>query len=97
MSARSGMRVFKPDGGDFAQISPFLEGGTIRVRESWDPSEGLIAPKTHTFQRTTPGPSLLRTLLDGYRLDRGSQKARGLVFAADEGYPLHAARSVSAC
>lgn len=35
-------------------------GGKIAVRESWDPMEGPIAPKTRTSRRTVPMPGLLR-------------------------------------
>ena len=37
-------------------------GGKISVRESWDPMEGPIAPKTRTSRRTVPMPGLLRDL-----------------------------------
>jgi len=40
-----------------------LDAATIRVRESWDPMEGSIDPKTRTSRRTTPMPSALRSLL----------------------------------
>jgi integrase len=37
-------------------------GGKITVRESWDPKEGPIIPKTRTSRRTVPMPGLLRDL-----------------------------------
>ena len=49
-----------------------LDAATIRVRESWDPLEGSIAPKTRTSQRTTPIPSALRSLLRDRR-ERGER------------------------
>lgn len=49
-----------------------LAGGTIRVRESWDPEEGSIPPKTKTSQRTTPLPGLLR----GHLMDRKNRRHR---------------------
>jgi integrase len=59
-----------------------LDAGTIRVRESWDPLAGSIAPKTRTSQRTTPMPAVLRGLLRGHRGRRGEVAEDGLVFAA---------------
>ena len=37
-------------------------GGKIAVRESWDPMEGPIDPKTRTSRRMVPMPGLLRDL-----------------------------------
>ena len=37
-------------------------GGRLAVRESWDPKEGPITPKTRTSRRTVPMPGLLRDL-----------------------------------
>ncbi len=45
-------------------------GGKIAVRESWDPKEGPIAPKTRTSRRTVPMPGLLRDLF----LDRAADR-----------------------
>jgi integrase len=66
-----------------------LDGGTIRVRESWDPMEGSIAPKTRTSQLTTPRSSALRDRLQERRRDR--DRADDLVFAGEDGLPFHAA------
>lgn len=68
-----------------------LDGGTIRVRESWDPLEGSIAPKTRTSQRTTPMPGVLRGLLADRCERRGELADDRLVFADARGAPFHAA------
>jgi integrase len=68
-----------------------LDGGTIRVRESWDPLEGSIAPKTRTSQRTTPIPSVLRDLLLDRRQRGGEHAEDARVFADQVGTPFHAA------
>lgn len=69
-----------------------LDAGTIRVRESWDPLAGSIAPKTRTSQRTTPMLAVLRGLLRGHRERRGEVAEDGLVFGgSDNGAPFHAA------
>lgn len=68
-----------------------LDAATIRVRESWDPMEGSIDPKTRTSRRTTPIPSALRSLLRDRR-ERGEEVANDqLVFADNRGAPFHAA------
>ena len=51
------------------------------VRESWDPKEGAIAPKTRTSRRTTPVPGVLRDLLIDHRLRPGTRPSDALVFA----------------
>lgn len=68
-----------------------LTGGTIRVRESWDPMEGSIAPKTRTSQRTTPMPGALRDLLLDRRQREDDPADGSLVFGDDGGMPFHAA------
>ncbi len=68
-----------------------LDRGTIRVRESWDPLEGSITPKTRTSQRTTPIPSALRGLLLDRRQRGGGQAEDARVFANQDGTPFHAA------
>ena len=68
-----------------------LDAATIRVRESWDPMEGSIDPKTRTSRRTTPIPSALRSLLRDRR-ERGGEVADDqLVFADSRDAPFHAA------
>jgi integrase len=42
--------------------------GRIQVRESWDPKEGPIEPKTRTSRRTVPMPGVLRDLVLERRL-----------------------------
>ena len=68
-----------------------LDAGTIRVRESWDPLEGSIAPKTRTSQRTTPMPGVLRDMLFERRERGGGVAKDGLVFADRRAMPFHAA------
>lgn len=67
-----------------------LDAGTIRVRESWDPLVGSIAPKTRTSQRTTPIPAVLRDLLLGHR-ERGGGAAEDVLMFGGDGAPFHAA------
>jgi integrase len=54
-----------------------LKGGLIRVQASWDPREGLIAPKSRAGTRTVPIPSVLSAHLARHRLAHG---ASGLFF-----------------
>jgi len=68
-----------------------LDRRTIRVRESWDPLEGSIAPKTRTSQRRTPIPGVLRGLLADKRKRGGGLADDRLVFADVRGGPFHAA------
>lgn len=59
-------------------------GGTIAVRESWDPKAGPIAPKTRTSRRKVPMPGALRDLVLDQRL-AGDHPDDALVFG-----PFHA-------
>jgi len=68
-----------------------LAAGTIRVRESWDPEAGSIAPKTRTSRRTTPVPVVLRELLRDRRSCAGQYADDALIFAGADGQPFHAA------
>jgi integrase len=68
-----------------------LVSKTIRVRESWDPKEGSIAPKTRTSKRTTPMPEVIRASLVELRSCRPGAPEDALVFATDDGSPFHAA------
>jgi integrase len=68
-----------------------LAGGSIRVTESWDPKEGMIAPKTRNSQRTTPLPGVLRDYLMEHRIAGGEPPADALVFGDASGRPFHAA------
>jgi integrase len=54
-----------------------LKGGLIRVEASWDPREGLVAPKSRAGTRTVPIPSVLSAHLARHRLAQG---ARGGLF-----------------
>jgi integrase len=65
--------------------------GTIRVRESWDPKEGSIAPKTRTSARTTPMPEAARVVLAELRSRRLPAPDSALAYATDDGSPFHAA------
>lgn len=65
--------------------------GTIRVRESWDPEEGSIAPKTRTSQRTTPMPGVLREYLMDRHFSVGKTGNEVLVFGSSNEKPFHAA------
>jgi integrase len=68
-----------------------LAGGTIRIRESWDPKEGSISPKTRTSQRTTPMPGVLRDYLMDQRLASGDPSDEALVFGRTSDQPFQAA------
>lgn len=68
-----------------------LAAGTIKVRESWDPQEGSITPKTRTSRRTTPVPSVLRELLLARHSHAGPVTEDALIFAGADGLPFHAA------
>jgi len=57
-----------------------LASGTIRIRESWDPKEGAVEPKTRTSKRTTPLPVLLRRYLLDYKLGVEDSGSDALVF-----------------
>jgi integrase len=57
-----------------------LAGGTIRVRESWDPKVGAMAPKTRTSRRVTPMPALLRSYLLDHKVAIGEVTPDDLVF-----------------
>jgi integrase len=60
-------------------------------RESWDPKEGSIAPKTRTSARTTPMPEAARVVLAELRSHRTAVPDSALAYAADDGSPFHAA------
>lgn len=47
-----------------------LAGGVIRVQQSWDRVEGLVAPKSKKSRRTVPIPSILRSYLHEHRRRR---------------------------
>jgi integrase len=68
-----------------------VAGGTIDVRESWDPTTGAIEPKTRTSRRRVPMPAVLRELILDRRLENPSASDRALVFGSGEEDPFHAA------
>ena len=65
-----------------------------RVRESWDPKEGSIAPKTRTSARTTPMPEAVRAVLAELRSRRPAAPDSALAYSADDGSP-HILQKVS--
>ena len=62
-----------------------LKNGVIRVEASWDPREGLIAPKSRAGTRTVPIPSALSAHLARHRLAHGGS---GLVFGRTSETPF---------
>ena len=68
-----------------------VAGGTIEVRESWDPNAGPIEPKTHTSRRRVPMPAALRELILDRRLENPTAADRDLVLGSGEEDPFHAA------
>ena len=71
-------------------VPSILSVATIQVRESWDPKEGVIEPKTRTSQRATPIPGVLWDLLLAHRKQRGEPPEDALVFGVGN-QPFHAA------
>ena len=63
-----------------------LDSNLIRVRWSWDPKEGRVAPKSWAGRRTVPVPSALRRHLLEHRLARGRRS--GLFFGGPDGRPF---------
>jgi integrase len=62
-----------------------LRAGLIRVEASWDPREGLIAPKSRAGKRTVPIPRALNAHLARHRLAHG---ANGLAFGRTPEVPF---------
>lgn len=69
-----------------------LANGIIEVRESWDPREGPIDPKTRRSRRAVPLPSVLRKLLTSQRDRSAEPTGRMLVFGEGEDAPFEAER-----
>jgi integrase len=65
-----------------------MSRGIIKVRESWDPKEGAIEPKTRRSRRRVPVPSVLRELLLDLRQRSGTTTAGALVFEVGNGTPF---------
>lgn len=74
----------------FAGAPVDLVGGRIEVRESWDPQEGQIAPKTRTSRRVVPIPAVLGDYLLNHKLSDIDPGERDLVFGEGESAPFHA-------
>lgn len=66
--------------------------GVIEVRESWDPKEGPIDPKTRRSRRTVPLPGVLRPLLKAHRAHTADARDRALVFAVAPDTPFEVER-----
>jgi integrase len=64
-----------------------LAAGRIRVERSWDPKEGIIAPKSAAAVRTVPIAAVLRDYLDEHRL---RTRTEGLVFGRSAETPFDA-------
>ncbi|HEY7951220.1 MAG TPA: tyrosine-type recombinase/integrase [Solirubrobacterales bacterium] len=62
--------------------------GIIEVRESWDPKEGAIEPKTRRSRRRVPVPSVLRELLLDLQQRNETTTAGALVFEVGNGVPF---------
>jgi integrase len=65
-----------------------LAAGRIRVERSWDPKEGIIAPKSAAAVRTVPIAAVLRDFLDEHRLR--TSRTDGLVFGRSSETPFDA-------
>jgi integrase len=68
-----------------------FDGGAVEVRESWDPVEGTIEPKTRTSRRRVPMPRVLDEFLRDHRARRHDASATSLVFGRSHAEPFHAA------
>jgi integrase len=65
-----------------------LAGGRIRVERSWDPKEGVIAPKSAAAARTVPIAVVLRDFLVEHKQATG--RGEGLVFGRSTATPFDA-------
>ncbi len=63
-----------------------IHGGAIHVRRSWDPREGLIAPKSRAGVRSVPLSAALRVHLAEHRL--ALPWSQGLVFGRQPNVPF---------
>ncbi len=61
-----------------------LSRNLIEVRESWDPKEGPVEPKTRRSRRRVPVPNILRAQLADLRKRKANTSGDSLVFAEDE-------------
>ena len=65
-----------------------MSRGIIEVRESWDPKEGAIEPKTRRSRRRVPVPSALRGFMLDLRQRNETTTAGALVFEVGKGTPF---------
>lgn len=64
----------------------------IEVRESWDPKEGPVEPKTRRSRRRVPVPNILREQLRDLRQHKAASPNGSLVFAVAEETPFQPER-----
>lgn len=64
-----------------------LAGGKIRVEWSWDPTAGVVEPKSRAGRRLIPIPAVLRDYLDEHKLRTTWQV--GLVFGRSATRPFN--------
>lgn len=69
-----------------------LSRNVIEVRESWDPKEGPVEPKTRRSRRRVPVPNILREQLHGLRQGKPDPPSETLVFPADDKTPFQPER-----
>jgi integrase len=69
-----------------------LSRNVIEVRESWDPKEGPVEPKTRRSRRRVPVPNILREQLHGLRRCKMASPDNSLVFAAGPETPFQPER-----
>jgi integrase len=84
----AGLRMGELRALDWANVD--LAGGVIRVEHSWDPVEGLVAPKSRKSTRTVPIPGILRGYLAAHRERRFAIGQRiGFVFGETPTSPFN--------
>lgn len=69
-----------------------LDRRLIEVRESWDPKEGSIEPKTRNSRRTVPMPDILRALLLDLGAENHDPESAALAFGVTDDEPFQAER-----
>lgn len=69
-----------------------LSRNLIEVRESWDPKEGPVEPKTRRSRRRVPVPNILRAQLADLRKRKANPSGDSLVFAAEDETPFQPER-----
>jgi integrase len=84
----AGLRMGELRALDWANVD--LAAGVIRVERSWDPVEGLVAPKSKKSRRTVPIPGVLRGYLVAHRERRFALGQRiGFVFGETPTSPFN--------